>query len=183
MANRLRYSEFAPDGVAAMRALEHYLNTATSLSAVLLEIVRLRASLLNGCSFCETLHRGELRKHNEPESRIEAIAHWQDSGAFTPRERAALAWTDSLTNVQQTHVPDEEFQAVWQFFKDKELADLTLAISSINAWNRLSIAFQPNWNPARHAEHEAARNPESRAGGSSESQSAVGGDSGKVSQD
>ena len=182
MANRLPYTEFAPEGVAALRALEHYLNTATSLSAVLLDIVRLRASLLNGCSFCEAMHGSELRKHNEPESRIEAIGHWQDSSAFTPRERAALAWTDSLTNVQQTHVPDEDFQAVSHFFRDKDLVDLTLAVSSINAWNRLSIAFRPHWDPARHAENQAARNASTGSDRNRKAQSAAA-DGGNVSQD
>lgn len=175
MAIRLRYSELAPEGVAALRSLEHYLNTATSLSAVLLEMVRLRASILNGCEFCQQMHSHELRKHHEPQSRIEAVAHWPDSSAFTPRERAALAWADSVTNVQQTRVPDEDFTAVTHFFKDKELVDLTLAISSINAWNRLGIAFRPDWNPQKHEENHAA------AGG--ETRSAIGDDGGKVSED
>ena len=141
MASRLRYPEFAPDGTAALRATEHYLNAASALPAVLLELVRLRASLLNGCDFCTGHHTAELRKHNEPQSRIDAVRDWPHSNAFTPRERAALAWTDALTNIQSTHASEADYAQTSAFFRDKDLVDLTLAIASINSWNRLSIAF------------------------------------------
>ena len=135
-----------------MRALEHYLNAATTLPSVLLELVRLRVSLQNGCAFCIGHHTSELRKHNEPDSRILPLRDWQGSDAFTPKERAALAWADSLTDIQTGHAPDADYAAVATFFHDKDLVDLTLAITSINAWNRISIAFRTEWDPDRHKE-------------------------------
>lgn len=152
MSERLRYPELAPEGMAHLRGLEHYLNATTALPAVLLELVRLRASLLNGCNFCMGHHTRELDKHNEPATRTEALRNWQQSDAFTPRERAALAWTDALTNIQASHASDEEYEAVSEFFEGKELVDLTLAVAAINAWNRMSIAFGVRWNPSRGKE-------------------------------
>lgn len=148
---RLNYNDAAPDGLKALRAFEHYLNVGSSLDPVLREMVRLRASLLNGCEFCIALHRQELARRHEPASRIDAVAAWGESDAFTPRERAALAWTDVVTNIQATHATDDEFAAVSEFFQGKDLADLTLAIAAINAWNRLAIPFRAELPPAKPA--------------------------------
>ncbi len=156
MPQRLRYPEFAPEGIASLRATEHYLNAATALPAVLLELIRLRVSLGNGCEFCIGHHTKELRKHNEPDTRIEALRSWQNSDAFTPKERAALAWADSVTDLQGRHAADEDYAEVSTFFHDKDLVDLTLAIASINAWNRMSIAFRAEWNPGRAKPTRAA---------------------------
>jgi alkylhydroperoxidase family enzyme len=96
------------------------------------------------------LHRYALKgaEHaNEPDSRIDAVANWRDSDAFTPRERAALAWTEEITNIQDGHASDDAYAAVSEYFKDKDLVDLTFAIATINAWNRLGIAFAAEWNP------------------------------------
>ena len=87
------------------------------------------------------MHSHELKHANEPDSRINAVANWRDSDAFTPRERAALAWTEEITNIQDGHASDEAYAAVSEYFKDKDLVDLTFAIATINAWNRLAIAF------------------------------------------
>ncbi len=144
---RLPYTKLAPRPYEAMLAAGHALNTSTAIETTLLEYVKLRASILNGCSFCLGMHQAELRKHNEPETRIDAVAHWQDSDAFTPRERAALAWTDAITDIQDGHASDEDYAAVNEFFQDKDLVDLTFAIAQINAWNRLGIAFAVEWNP------------------------------------
>ena len=114
---------------------------------MLLGLVDLRASQLNGCGFCIGMHSHELKHANEPDSRIDAVANWRDSDAFTPRERAALAWTEEITNIQDGHASDEAYAAVSEFFKDKDLVDLTFAIATINAWNRLGIAFRAEWNP------------------------------------
>ena len=138
MPQRLRFAELAPEGIAALRQLEHYLNTGTTLSPVLLELLRLRVSTLNGCDFCIQMHTAELFKHNEPESRIDAVANWESSSAFTPRERAALAYADSVTNIQQTHVTDAEYAAINEFFSGKDLADLTIAIANINSCGTVS---------------------------------------------
>ena len=158
MSARLRYPEFAPEGIATMRATEHYLNATTALPPVLLELVRLRVSLRNGCEFCVGHHRGELLKHNEPDSRIDALWDWVNSDAFTPKERAALAWADSVTDIQTRHASDTDYAAVSTFFHEKDLVDLTLAVASINAWNRMSIAFRAEWDPRRAHEKATPQN-------------------------
>ena len=155
---RLRYPELAPGGYAALSAFGHYINTDTALHPVLLGIVYLRASVLNGCLFCIELHKAELRKHHEPDSRIEAVGTAPESDAFTPREQAALRWTTAITQLDGKDVPDEAYKAVSRFFEGKELVDLTFAIANINAWNRMGVAFQPHWRPApgpaSHADSE-----------------------------
>lgn len=147
---RLRYPKLAPDAYNALLALGHYINTATALEPVLLGLVYLRASQLNGCEFCVGMHTQELRHRHEPQTRIDAVANWRACDAFTPRERAALAWAEEITNIQQGHAPDEAYAAVNEFFRDKDLVDLTFAIANINAWNRMGIAFRPEWNPRPH---------------------------------
>ncbi len=144
---RLRYPLLAPEGIAALSSVEHHLNAESGLDPTLLELVRLRSSQLNDCHYCIALHTSELRRHNEPESRIEAVALWSRSDAFTMRERAALRWAELITDIQQEHAPAHEFDAARQHFTDRELVELTLAIASINAWNRMAIAFRPQWHP------------------------------------
>jgi AhpD family alkylhydroperoxidase len=145
--SHLPYTKLAPEAYKALGSVGHYINTATTLEPVLLGLVYLRASLLNGCGFCIGMHTSELQYHHEPRTRIDAVANWQDSDAFTPRERAALAWTDAVTNIQTSHAADADYSAVSQFFHDKDLVDLTFAIAQINAWNRLGIAFGAEWDP------------------------------------
>ncbi len=139
-----------------LRSVEHYLNTATAFEPVLLELVRLRASLLNGCEYCIGLHTHEPKKHNETQGRIEAVGEWQESDAFTERERAALAWADAITNIQEGHASDEAYAAVQEHFRDADLVSLTLTIASINAWNRMAIAFRAE---KRHISSIAAQPP------------------------
>jgi AhpD family alkylhydroperoxidase len=146
MAARLEYGKLAPEGLEKMRALEHYLNTATGLEPVLLDMVRLRASLLNGCEYCIQLHAAELRKLHEPEERIAGVADWRGAGAgtggaYTQRERAALAWAEAVTNIQDGHAPDAVYAQVREHFSEVETVNLTLAITTINAWNRLAISL------------------------------------------
>jgi AhpD family alkylhydroperoxidase len=192
MPQRLRYAELAPEGLARLRAFEHYLNSATALSASLREFVRLRASLLNGCEYCIALHRHELEKHHEPLTRIDAIQQWSSSTAFTPRERAALRWTDAVTNIQQGHCSDEEFAAVTEFFDGKDLADLTLTVASINAWNRMAIPFRAEHeiSPASSASSASTSSPDTSLANSSAATGeaaalvdAVGDDGGKVAEE
>jgi AhpD family alkylhydroperoxidase len=147
---RLSYPKLAPEAYEKFLAVGHYLSIGTALEHILLELVYLRASTLNGCGFCIGMHSAELKKHHEPQTRIDAIANWQSSDAFTPRERAALAWTDAITNIQSSHASDADYAAVTQFFTGKDLVDLTFAIAQINSWNRLSIAFAAEWNPPQH---------------------------------
>jgi AhpD family alkylhydroperoxidase len=141
MAARLDYAKLAPEGLARMRALEHYLNTGTSLEPVLLDLVRLLASRMNGCEYCIALHSAELRKLHEPEERIAGVTEWRNSNAYTERERAAFAWTEALTNIQDGHAPDAVYEALRAHFSEVETVNLTLAITTINAWNRLAIGL------------------------------------------
>jgi AhpD family alkylhydroperoxidase len=141
MEPRLKYGQLAPEGLAKMTALEHYLNTGSGLEASLLGFVRLRASLMNGCEYCITLHTAELKKANETAERIALVAEWRGSTVYTERERAALAWTEAVTNIQAGHAPDEVYAEVRAHFSDVETVNLTLAISTINAWNRISISL------------------------------------------
>ena len=141
MAARLDYMKAAPDGVAKLRAMEHYLNTETGLNPVLLDLVRLRASLMNGCEYCIHLHAATLKKLHEPEERIAGVADWRGSTAYTQRERAALAWTEAVTNIQDGHAPDAVYDEVRAHFGEVETVNLTLAITTINAWNRIAIAL------------------------------------------
>ena len=141
MAARVEFGKLAPEGLAKMRALEHYLNTGTGLEPVLLDLVRLLASLVNGCEYCINLHSAELRRLHEPEERIAGVLEWRGSGAYTQRERAALAWTEAVTNIQDGHAPDAVYDEVRAHFSDVETANLTLAITTINAWNRLAISM------------------------------------------
>ncbi len=138
---RLKYGRLAPEGLAKMQDLEHYLNTGTGLEASLLGLVRLRASLMNGCEYCIHLHAAELRKLNEPAERIDGLTEWRSSNSYTQRERAALAWTEAVTNIQEGHAPDAVYDEVRAHFSDVETVNLTLVITTINAWNRLAISL------------------------------------------
>lgn len=137
---RLRYWKIAPEPIAKMRELEHYLNTGTGLDHILLGLVRLRASLLNGCEYCVEVHTAELMKLSQTQERI-AVADWRSSQAYTKRERAALSWTEVVTNIQDGHAPEVVYEEVRAVFNETETVNLTLAISTINAWNRLAIAL------------------------------------------
>jgi len=146
MAGRLEYGKLAPEGLARMRALEHYLNTESRLEPVLLDLVRLRASLMNGCEYCIQLHTAELKKLHEPEERITGVSDWRGAGwapggAYTQRERAALAWTEAVTDIQDGHAPDAVYAQVREHFSEVETVNLTLAITVINAWNRMEISL------------------------------------------
>jgi AhpD family alkylhydroperoxidase len=153
---RLKYPKLAPGGYSALASLGHYISTETALEPVLLELVYLRASQLNGCGFCIGLHAEELHKHHEPDSRVDAVADWRGSDAFTPRERAALAWAEAVTDVNASHVSDEEYAAVNEFFQEKDLIDLTFAIANINAWNRMGVAFRAEWKTKARSSAEIA---------------------------
>jgi AhpD family alkylhydroperoxidase len=138
---RLKYGQLAPEGLAKMTELEHYLNTGSGLEHTLVELVKLRASLMNGCEYCIRLHTSELRKMNETAERIAGVEEWRGSDLYTKRERAALAWTEAVTNIQDGHAPDVVYEEVRAHFSDVETVNLTLVISTINAWNRIAIAL------------------------------------------
>jgi AhpD family alkylhydroperoxidase len=141
MEARLDYEKLAPEGLAKMRALEHYLNTGTGLEPTLLELVRLRVSLMNGCEYCIGMHTAELQKQNETADRIAEIEDWRGSDAYTQRERAALGWAEALTDIQEGHAPDVVYDTVRAHFSEVETVNLTLAITTINGWNRIAIGL------------------------------------------
>ncbi|HEY4379642.1 MAG TPA: carboxymuconolactone decarboxylase family protein [Acidobacteriaceae bacterium] len=141
MAARLDFYKLAPEAIAHMTALEHTLNSTTGLERSLLDLVRLLTSLLNGCEYCIHLHTAELKKENETPERIAGLSEWRGSNAYTQRERAAFAWTEAVTNIQEGHAPDEVYAQVREHFSEVDAVNLTLAITTINAWNRLAISL------------------------------------------
>lgn len=124
-----------------MRKVEEYVR-ASDLERSLLELVRLRASRMNGCAYCVDMHTKDARDQGETEQRLYEVAVWQDAPFFTERERAALAWTEAVTWVSWQRVPDNVYQAARRHFSEKELVDLTMAVIAIDGWNRLSISFR-----------------------------------------
>ncbi|VVO89834.1 hypothetical protein PS850_02295 [Pseudomonas fluorescens] len=141
MQPRIDFYTASPDALKAMIALD----TAVSklpLEKPLIELVKLRASQINGCAFCVDMHTTDARKAGETERRLYAVSVWRETPFFTPRERAALAWTESLTQLSQTHAPDEDYELAAAQFTPKELVDLTVAICTINSWNRLAVGFR-----------------------------------------
>lgn len=139
MEERIRYRDIAPEGLKGLLALEHYLRHC-GLEESLLDLVRLRTSQINGCAYCIDMHWKDLRARGESEQRLYSLDAWRECPWYSERERAALAWTEAITRITEGHVPDEAYEAMRPHFGEKELADLTLAITMINAWNRLSIA-------------------------------------------
>src|SRR5215510_15399959 len=141
MQTRLNYLKAAPETIKAAQALEAHL-AKSGLEQSLYHLVKTRASQINGCAYCIHMHSRDARKHGETEQRLYLLSAWRESPLYTARERAALAWTDALTLIAQTHAPDADFEEVRQHFTDKELVNLTLLIGAINAWNRLAIGFR-----------------------------------------
>lgn len=141
MKPRLNPYAAAPETVKAMMALETHLATS-GLETSLYHLVKTRASQINGCAYCVHMHTKDARAHGETEERLYLLSAWQESPLYTERERAALAWTESLTLIAQTHAPDDVYAAVKAQFSDEELVKLTVLIGAINAWNRLAIGFR-----------------------------------------
>jgi AhpD family alkylhydroperoxidase len=138
---RLKYGQIAPLGLEKLRALEHYVNADSGLEHILLELVKIRASQLNGCESCIRVHTAELRNAGESEERIAGVTEWRNSDAYTKRERAALSWTEVVTNIQDGHAPAAVYEEVRAAFSEAETVNLTLGIATINAWNRMAIAL------------------------------------------
>ena len=138
---RIDYNKVAPDAVKALLPLEGYVQKS-SLEKTLLELVKLRASQINGCAYCVDIHTQDARKQGESERRLHAVAVWKHSPLFTERERAALAWTEAITLISESEAPDAIYNEVIKSFNEKETVDLTIAIIAINSWNRLAVGFQ-----------------------------------------
>jgi AhpD family alkylhydroperoxidase len=138
MKQRINAYATSGDGILALQAVEKYV-FASGLEHQLLHLLKIRASQMNGCAYCLHMHTSDARAGGESEVRIYLLEAWRESALYTPRERAALAWTEALTNIQDGHAPDAAFEDVRAQFSEKEVADLSIAIAMINAWNRLAI--------------------------------------------
>lgn len=138
---RLDYGKASPGAMRAMIGLEAHVGKS-GLDVSLLELVKTRASQLNGCAFCLDMHTKDARAAGETEQRLYGLSAWREAPFYTDRERAALAWTEAITFVADGHVPDDVYEEVQRYFDETELVDLTLAIVAINGWNRLAIAFR-----------------------------------------
>jgi AhpD family alkylhydroperoxidase len=139
---RFDWFQASPGAVQALLELQAFINEG-SLEHKTLELVKLRASQLNGCAYCIDMHTKDARATGETEQRLYLLDAWREAThLYTERERAALEWTEVITNIGDGHAPDDVFARVRAQFTETELADLTLAISAVNAWNRLNIAFR-----------------------------------------
>jgi AhpD family alkylhydroperoxidase len=139
METRFDYLKVAPGVYKPMMGLEEYLR-GCGLEESLQHLIKLRASQINGCAYCLDMHWKDLRAAGESEQRLYSLDAWRECPYYTERERAALAWTEAVTLIADGHVPDSVYEEVRPHFTDKELADLTLAVATINAFNRLAIA-------------------------------------------
>ncbi|HMA22991.1 MAG: carboxymuconolactone decarboxylase family protein [Gemmatimonas sp.] len=141
MSQRLSFSQVVPEAYRAMKAFDDYV-TSTGLARDLLELVKLRASYSNGCAYCVDMHTKDARLAGEAEQRLFAVPVWRETPFFTPRERAALAWTEAVTDIARADVSDELYREARDHFSEAELVELTMAVIAINGWNRLSVAFR-----------------------------------------
>jgi AhpD family alkylhydroperoxidase len=141
MEARVNYAKAAPGAYTAMAGLEKYVREC-GLELSLLELVRLRASQMNGCAFCIDMHSKDARAEGETEQRLYLLNAWREAPFYTDRERAALEWTEAVTNVAGGHVPDAVYQRARTQFSEAELVNLTMAVVAINGWNRLAISFR-----------------------------------------
>lgn len=142
MKERLDYKAASPGAYAAMLALERFGRESSRLELGLVELIKVRASQINGCAFCIDMHTRDARERGESEQRLYAVSAWRHAPFFTPRERAALAWTEALTRLADGPVSDTLFAEASAAFTPEELVNLTLVCNTINGWNRLAVAFQ-----------------------------------------
>ena len=142
MQPRINSEKIPAEPTRALMSLEAYLDHHSGLEPKLLHLVKMRASQINGCAYCIDMHSKDLRAVGETEQRIYELDAWRETPFYSDRERAALEWTEAVTLVSQTHVPDEVYERVRQHFNEDELVNLTLAVATINVWNRLAISFR-----------------------------------------
>ena len=138
---RVDYAKLFPEGMRAMADLERAVRAST-LEPELLELVRIRASQVNGCAYCLAMHNRDARSRGEHQTRLDTVAAWREAPYYTPRERAALAWCEALTELPRTGAPDEVYAAVEAEFSGEEIAALTFAIVAINGWNRFAVGLR-----------------------------------------
>jgi AhpD family alkylhydroperoxidase len=142
MQPRIDAQKVSTAAIQAMLGLEMFVRKSSKLEHSLIELVKMRASQINGCAYCLDMHSKDARAAGETEQRLYALNAWRETPFFTDRERAALAWTEAVTLVAQDHVPDAVYEETRQRFSEEEMVNLTMAIVAINGWNRLSIAFR-----------------------------------------
>jgi AhpD family alkylhydroperoxidase len=141
MKPRMNFYQAAPETIKALSALETLLQ-GSGLEQSLIELVKTRASQINGCAFCINMHTQDARKHGETEQRLYLLNAWHEAPVYTDRERAALAWTEAVTLISETHAPNDIYDEVRKHFSETETVNLTMLIGTINMWNRLAIAFR-----------------------------------------
>ena len=141
MKPRMNFYQAAPETLNALMALENQVQSS-GLEQSLIELVKTRASQINGCAYCINMHTQDARKHGETEQRLYLLNAWRESPVYTERERAALGWTDAVTLISETHAPDDAYEQVRTQFSEAETVNLTMLIATINAWNRLAISFR-----------------------------------------
>ena len=141
MKPRMNYYQAAPETLKALVALEAQIR-ASGLEQSLIELVKTRASQINGCAYCIVMHTQDARKHGETEQRLYLLDAWREAPVYTDRERAALAWTEAVTLISETHAPDDVYNDVRAHFSEAETVNLTMLIATINTWNRLAISFR-----------------------------------------
>jgi AhpD family alkylhydroperoxidase len=152
MDQRLNYWKVAPQGATAFRQFNAYVE-ACGLEASLVELIKMRASQINGCAYCLDMHSKDARALGETEQRLYTLSAWRETPFFSERERAALAWTEAVTMISGGPVPDTLYETVRRQFSEKEIADLTFAVIAINGWNRLAIPFRTppgSYQPGTH---------------------------------
>ncbi len=141
MQARINHAKVAPEVFKALLALEAAVQKG-GLEPSLLDLIKIRASQINGCAYCIHMHTAEARARGEREERLYLLSAWRESPLYSDRERAALAWTEAVTLVSETHVPDAVYDEARRHFSEAELVNLTLAVVAINAWNRMSVGFR-----------------------------------------
>lgn len=159
MKPRLDYMPVAPSASRSMYALETWVRQSSGLEPALLELVRLRASQINGCAYCMDMHSKDALAAGERDERLHVLAAWREAPFYTDRERAALLWTEHVTLINQDHVPDRVYETARQQFTEEELVNLTMAVVVINGWNRLAIAFRSVPGEYQPPQHAAAAKP------------------------
>ena len=141
MKPRVNFHQAAPDTINALRALETQVQ-ASGLEQSLIDLVKIRASQINGCAYCINMHTQDARKHGETEQRLYLLNAWREAPAYSDRERAALAWTEAVTLISKTHAPNDVYDELRGHFSEAETVNLTMLIATINAWNRLAISLR-----------------------------------------
>ncbi len=141
MEPRIDARKYAQDAQKAMFALEQYI-AGSGLDHKLIHLIKMRASQINGCAYCIDMHSKDARALGETEQRLYELDAWRETPFYNDKERAALEWTEAITLVSQTHVPDSVYEEVQKYFNEKEIVDLTFVVTTINAWNRLAIALR-----------------------------------------